>query len=107
MRFAFLLTLLAGAAIPVAASGAELQLAPRPISAAERAALELAADFAARGPEAIWERLDPAAPLVHAATLPGYLSSIWRLTVPAISPLTPIAPSALYRLRYIVQQWTA
>lgn len=63
MRFAFLLTLLAGAAIPVAASGAELQLAPRPISAAERAALELAADFAARGPEAIWERLDPAAPL--------------------------------------------
>ena len=78
MRFAFLLTLLAGAAIPVAASGAELELAPRPISAAERAALELAADFAARGPEAIWERLDPAAPL---ATL-GHDAALREIPAP-------------------------
>lgn len=64
MRVALILSVLASAAIPCAAYGTGgAEPPPRPISAAELAAVELAADFALRGPEAIWTQLDSAAPL--------------------------------------------
>ncbi len=64
MRASTLLMMLASAVWPcVASAGSAPGQEPRPISAAERSAVELAADFAVRGPEAIWERLDPTAPL--------------------------------------------
>jgi len=64
VRGSTLFAILACAALPcIAFAGSSPAPGPRPISAAERSAVELAADFALRGPEAIWERLDPAAPL--------------------------------------------
>ncbi|MEO8195460.1 MAG: hypothetical protein ABI689_01930 [Thermoanaerobaculia bacterium] len=64
MRATFLFSVLAGAAFSGALlAGTAPDAAPRPISDAERAAVELARDFALRGPDAVWERLDPQAPL--------------------------------------------
>ena len=94
MRAALILSALVSAAIPCAADAAgSTEPAPRPISAAERSAVELAADYAARGPEAIWARLDPAAPLAAlghdaallevSARLGTRANVVWTLQTPA------------------------
>ncbi len=96
MRAALILTILASAAIPFSASGASGEMpVPRPISQAERSAVELAAEFAVRGPEAIWARLDPAAPLAAlghdaalleiSARLGTRENVVWTLQTPARS----------------------
>ncbi|MBP9824851.1 MAG: hypothetical protein KBF21_11565 [Thermoanaerobaculia bacterium] len=83
-------------AAPAAATAAPTSdTAPRPISGAERSAVELAADFALRGSEAVWERLDPEAPLRAlghdaavleiSARLGTRAGAIWTLQTPPAS----------------------
>jgi tetratricopeptide (TPR) repeat protein len=80
---------------PASGTSALSDTAPRPISGAERSAVELAADFALRGSEAVWERLDPEAPLRAlghdaavleiTARLGTRAGAIWTLQTPPAS----------------------
>ncbi len=101
------LRLALGAALALGSAAPHAAFEPRPLSAAERGAVELALAYAERGPEAIWERLADDAPLRAlgreaalaelAARLGARDGATWRLQTPALE-LGPDA--ALFTLEF-------
>ena len=97
MRASFFLSILASVLLPGGALAADAPgPRPRPISDAERSAVELAADFAMRGPEAVWARLDPQAPLLALGREAALLEISARLGSPAGAIWTLQTPSRAY-----------